>query len=57
MNIYNSLYELIVSYVFGGVVDVGSVQELAVTLCSLFGTVSLIAMPFIFIFWVIKGLF
>lgn len=57
MNIYNSLYDLIVTYVFGGVVDVGSVQELAVTLCSLFGTVSLIAMPFIFIFWVIKGLF
>lgn len=54
MSIYQSLYDLIVTYIFGGSVDVASVQELACTLFALGGSLFVLAIPFIVVLKVIK---
>lgn len=54
MGIYQALYDLINSYVFGGGIVAGSVQELATVLISLAGCLFLVALPFILVWKIIK---
>lgn len=54
MNIYQTLYDLINTYVFNNELVVNSVQDLAVTLFSLAGTLFCVAVPFIVVWFVIK---
>lgn len=56
MNIYQSLYTLLETYVFGGNIVVGSNPDLVATLCSVFGTVALISLPFLIVWKIIKVL-
>lgn len=53
MSIYQSLYNLIETYIFGSITP-ESVQDLATTLISLMGCVFLIALPFMIVFKIIK---
>ena len=46
MSIYQSLYDLIQTYIFGGVAVLGSNQELICMLIASFGSIFLVAIPF-----------
>ena len=54
MGIYNSLYSIINEYIFAGSIVAESVQDLACTLIALVGSISLIALPFIFVFRILR---
>lgn len=54
MNIYQSLYDLLNTYVFGNSIVANSVQDLATTLISLCGTIFLVAIPFLVVWKIIK---
>lgn len=56
MNIYNSIYDLLNTYVFGGSITANSVQDLAVTLVSLTACIFLVSIPFLIVWKVIKML-
>lgn len=56
MGIYGDIYNLIQTYVFGGVVDVGSYQELITILISAFGVLFVVSVPFLLIIKIIKML-
>ena len=53
MVIYNSIYDLVVQYLFG-VVEVGSHQELVSIALASIGTIFVFAIPFILVYKVIK---
>ena len=53
---FESLYNLIETYIFGGVVDVGTYQELITIAISAFGCLFVVALPFFLIIKVIKML-
>lgn len=46
---YDSLYDLIQTYVFGGALELGSNQELVCMLIATFGCIFLVAIPFILV--------
>lgn len=46
---YQSLYDLVQTYVFGGVAELGSNQELVCMLIATFGSVFMVAIPFILV--------
>lgn len=54
MNIYQSLYDTLNTYVFGNSIVANSVQDLATTLISLGGTIFLVAIPFLVVWRIIK---
>ena len=59
MNIYQSIYDLLVQFVFNneGVVDgvlIDQMQHLVVTLISTCGYLFLAALPFVIVYWFIK---
>lgn len=54
MSIYQSIYDLIVTYIFGGVVDVGTYQELITIALSSIAVVFVVALPFILVLKFIK---
>lgn len=54
MNIYQSLYDTLNTYVFGNSIVANSVQDLATTLISLGGTIFLVAIPFLVVWKIIK---
>lgn len=53
VSIYNTLYELIVTYIYG-VVEVGSHQELVTICLSTIGCLFVFALPFVLVLKVIK---
>lgn len=46
MGIYQNIYQLIVTYVYGGAVTAGSPEELVATLISTCAVVFMVALPF-----------
>lgn len=54
LNVYDILYDLINSYIFGNSVVIGSYQDLICIIVSVLGCLFLIALPFIMIFSVIR---
>lgn len=54
MNIYNTLYELINTYVYGGSIVAESVADLVATLISTAGCIFLIAVPFMLVWRICK---
>lgn len=54
MSIYQSLYDLINTYIFGSSIVAGSFQELVAILFSTFGCVFLVALPFMVVWRLIK---
>lgn len=56
MNIYQILYDLLVTYVYGGSIVVGSYQELVAILFSTIGCLFVVALPFIIVYMVIRFL-
>lgn len=54
MGIYQGIYDLINTYVFGSGIVAGSFQELATILISLLACIFLISLPFILVFKIIK---
>lgn len=54
MSIYNALYSLLNTYVFGGSIEVGSIPDLVATLISTCGVVFIVAIPFIIVAKVIS---
>jgi hypothetical protein len=49
MSIYQELYELINTYIYGGQIVSGSYQELVAILMATIGVVLLVAMPFVIV--------
>ena len=47
MNIYQNLYDLINTYVFGNSIVVGSYEELVTILFSTLGCLALVSLPFV----------
>lgn len=54
MNIFQSLYDTLNTYVFGNSIVANSVQDLATTLISLIGTIFLVSIPFLVVWKIIK---
>lgn len=54
MSIYQSLYNLIELYVFGGNVVEGTHMDLVCVLLSTFGVIFMVALPFIVVYKIIK---
>lgn len=54
MSIYESLYDIIQTYIFGGVTELGSNQELVCMLVSTIGSIFLISIPFVVVYFVIR---
>lgn len=54
MSIYDSLYDLIQTYIFGGVAELGSNQELVCMLTSTIGSIFLISIPFVVVYFIIR---
>lgn len=54
MNIYQSLYELINTYIFGGSIALNSVPDLVATLLSVCGVVFIFSIPFMLVWRVIR---
>lgn len=52
--IYQSLYDLIVQYVYGGAVVAYSYEELCAVFFSTVGSFVVMAIPFIVVFFIIK---
>ena len=57
MGIYQSLYDLINTYIFGSGIVAGSVHELATVLLSLTGCIFLLSLPFVLVFKIIRLFF
>lgn len=53
MSIYQSLYDLVNTYVFGGLVTNGAYEELVCILVATTGAVFIIALPFILVLKII----
>lgn len=53
-NIYQSLYDLLNTYVYGGELLAGSHQDLVATLLATIGVVFLVALPFMLVLKVIR---
>lgn len=53
-NIYLDIYNLISNHIFGGVVNVGSNQELITILLSSFACIFLFALPFLVVWKIIS---
>lgn len=49
--IYNGLYDLVATYIFGSV-ETGTHQELVCVLVATFGAICLIALPFVMVYWI-----
>lgn len=56
MNIYQSLYDLINTYLFGGEIVLNSVPDLVATLLSVCGVVFIFSIPFMLVWRVIKAI-
>lgn len=56
MNIYQSLYDLVNTYIFGGAIAPETVQDLACTLLSLSGSIFVFAIPFLVVWKLLKVL-
>lgn len=54
MNIYETFYNLLETYVFGNAIAVGSFQELIAILFATSATIFAISIPFIVVFKAIK---
>lgn len=54
MGIYQICYDLLNTYLFGGIVDVGTYQDLICILLSAIGCIFIFAIPFIIIWRTIK---
>ena len=54
MGIYQAIYDLINTYVFGSGIVAGSFQELATILISLCACLFIVALPFILVWRIIK---
>ena len=52
--IYNTLYDLVNSYIFVGNVLVGSYQELVCIIVSVIGCLFVFSIPFILVYRIIK---
>lgn len=46
MNIYQSLYDLVNTYIYGGVANTADSTELACVLIASIGTLAMVAIPF-----------
>lgn len=53
---YQPLYDIVQTYVFGGVTPLGSNQELICMLVATFGCVFLVAIPFILVWRLILAI-
>lgn len=53
--IYQSIYDLISTYIFGSVTT-GTHQELVCILVATLGSIFLIALPFIIVYWVASAI-
>lgn len=49
--IYVGLYDLVATYIFGEVA-VGTYPELVCTLVATLGSIALIALPFVMVYWI-----
>lgn len=54
MSIYQSIYDLINTYVYGGLIEVGSYQELVAILFSTGACLFMMSLPFLVVWRVIK---
>lgn len=54
MNIYQTLFDLVNTYIFGSTVAVGSYQELVCILVSVVGCLAVFAIPFYVIYRAIR---
>lgn len=54
MNIYQDVYNIITTYLFGGSVPVGSNQELITIALSSIATIFVFALPFVVVLKLIK---
>lgn len=54
MSIYNNLFELVNTYIFGGLIVDGSYEELIAIVVSSFGCIFLVALPFLLVWRIIK---
>ena len=54
MSIYDSIYNLFNTYVYGGNIVVGSHQDLVATLMSTIAVVFMVSLPFLVVWKVIK---
>lgn len=52
---YQSLYNLISTYIFEGAVELGSHADLVCTLVATFGNIALIALPFVIVYKIITS--
>lgn len=57
MPIYNSLYDIIVTYFYGNLDPLTSWQELVATEIATLGACVVAATPIILVLWLAKGLF
>lgn len=53
MNLYQSLYDLLNTYVYGGTIAQGSFEELVAILFATLGCLLLVVLPFVVIYRVI----
>lgn len=56
MNIYQTLYDLVNNYIFNGSVVANSNQELVTMLVATIGSIFIIALPFLVVWQVIRGI-
>lgn len=49
MNIYQSLYDVINTYIYGGGLVAGSYEELVCVLMSTIGVIALVSIPFVIV--------
>lgn len=54
MSIYQTLYDLVNTYIFGSSVTVGSYQELVCIAVSVVGCLFVFALPFLLVWKIIK---
>lgn len=52
--IYEEIYNLLQTYCFGSMIEVGSNAELVCMLCATIGTIFVVALPFVLVLKVIK---
>lgn len=54
VNIFQSLYDLLNTYIFGGSVEVNTYADLVLTLISTIGVLFAVSIPFLVVFSAIK---
>lgn len=54
MNIYQSLYDLLNTHVFGGSIVAGSYEELVTIFFAMTATLFMVALPFLVVFAILK---